>query len=611
MAIALLFCMDLTHSNHVKGFIGVIVDSSSRIAKHLINTDRVQAVLGPRTWEEASRVAELSTQSHVPVLSLADSTPPWATKRWPFLIQASPSKYAQMKTVVAIVQSWGWRRTILIYEDIDPAANGVIPHLSDALREVGAEIIHFVALPPFASSLSEELEKLKRQQCRVLVVHSSLPLALRLFEMAKKMKMIEKDYVWITTDSTTSLVHSISNKATAISSIQGVLGVMSYFPEIRPHFQDFHTRFRRKFSTEHPEEENHEPGIFALEAYDATWVVALAMEEGNRNGQHLLDKILSSEFNGLSGKVQFTERKLARTHIFQIINVIGKNYRELGYWSEELGFSETIDGGAVYNASMENLEQVFWPGAPWTTPRGWTLPTVSNPLRIGVPNGSLTNRFVKVEYDHSTNNYSFTGFSIKVFKEAVEHLPYSLPYEFIPFEGKYDDLVKQVHLKRPSSKFLWPNYSSPSIAKAFITAGPTYKVGGYGFTFPKGSPMLPDMNEALLNITEKGVLRELENSLTASEKCVDVEADNENVSLSPSSFWVLFTFSTATSTAALVIYIVSEKWRIHSFLLELRCIWMLISVAMIHWWLQKRRFSRRVGDAGSPSPVIPQTYALD
>ncbi|KAA8523960.1 hypothetical protein F0562_010609 [Nyssa sinensis] len=405
--------MNTTGINHVKGIVGAILDYSFRIGKEekvamemaiddffnhtnqsfilqlkysqgepikaalfpspplvaatdLINTQRVQAIVGPRTWEEASLVAEVGSQSNVPVLSLADPTPPWATKRWPFLIQASPSQQAQIKAVAAVVQSWGWRRVILIYEDTDSAAIGVIPHLPGALQEVGAEISHFVAIPPLASSsLSEELEKLNRQQCRVFVVHSSLPLALTLFETAKKMKMkmMEKDYVWITTNSTASLVHSIINKATAISSMQGVLGVMSNFPETGPEFQDFHPRFRRKFSAEHPEEDNYEPGIFALQAYDARWAVALAMMETNESGQQLFDKILLTDFNGLSGEIQFTEQKLAPGNVFLIINVIGKSYRELGFWSDGgLGFSESIDEGAIYNADIENLLQVFWPG---------------------------------------------------------------------------------------------------------------------------------------------------------------------------------------------------------------------------------------------------------
>ena len=399
----------------------------------------MQAILGPRSWEEAKLVAEVATQSHVSTLSFADF-PPSAMNRWPFLIQASsPRECIQTKALAAIFQSWGWRRVIVIYEDIESVANGIIPHLYDSLRETGAEISNFTVLSPFitSSSLAKELERLKEEQCRVFVVHMSLPLAKRLFEKAKKMGMMEKDYVWITTDTTTNLVHSLN--LSTIFSMQGVLGIKSYFPESETHFQDFHRRFRDKFGLDYPEEKTHDPGIFAVQAYDATWAVALAVHGGSISGQNLLERILVTDFIGLCGRVKFVERKLAPATVLQIINVVGKSYRELGFWSDGLGFSETIDGKAVFNDSMEILGQVFWPGGPWSIPRGWTPPTTTNPLRIGVPNGDPTNRFVEVVCDNSTNSCSFGGFSIEVFKATVHCLPYYLPYTFIPFDGTYND----------------------------------------------------------------------------------------------------------------------------------------------------------------------------
>ncbi|KAK4577023.1 hypothetical protein RGQ29_027507 [Quercus rubra] len=98
---------------------------------------------------------------------------------------------------------------------------------------------------------------------------------------------------------------------------------------------------------------------------------------------------------------------------------MGKSYRELGFWSNGLGFSESINENAIYSSSMKELGQVFWPGGPWYTPRGWTLPTSAKPLRIGVPVGSI-------------------------FKQTAS-LP--LPYNFFPFNGTYNALVEQIHLK--------------------------------------------------------------------------------------------------------------------------------------------------------------------
>lgn len=96
----------------------------------------------------------------------------------------------------------------------------------ESLQQVGAEISQLVLLPAFAASLSEELMKLKSDQCRVFVVHTSLKLATRLFQSAEQMQMMEKDYAWIATNSVGDLIHSVN--LTTIFSMQGILGVKRY-----------------------------------------------------------------------------------------------------------------------------------------------------------------------------------------------------------------------------------------------------------------------------------------------------------------------------------------------------------------------------------------------
>ncbi|KAF5460937.1 hypothetical protein F2P56_020771 [Juglans regia] len=829
-------------TDNVRGIIGAIVDNSTRIGKEqkvamemaiedvhdrtsqsyalhmknsngepyraalaardLIDQQEVQALLSPQRWEETSLVAEIGNQANIPVLSIADSTPSWATERWPFLLQASPNQNSQMKAIAAIVQSWQWHQVTVIYEDIDSLRSGVMPHLSDALRDVGAEISHLLAISPFSSpSLSKELERLKHEQCRVFVVHLSLSLAMHLFESAKEMSMMEKEYVWITTDPTTGLVHSLNS--TTISSMQGTIGVKSYFPRKDATFQDFYTRFRRKFSSENPEEDNHEPGTFAVLAYDAVWTVCKAMRESS-SSQQLLRKLTLSEFYGLSGKVQFVDRKVAPAHKFLVINVIGKSYQELGFWTNTSGFSATIDERAPYQPSMgSSLGQVFWPGGSSSTPRGWALPTDAKPLMIGVPTKSSFKKYVNVIQDNSANTTHFEGFAIDLFNAAVKILPFYLPYNLTPFDGTYDEIVKQVHLKKfdavvgdvaivskryqhaefthpytesglvmivpvrpqtsdrallfmkPFTKAMWVligliniyngfvvwlierkhcpelkgsgfnqvgallslafttlfslhgeklhsnlsrmamvvwlfvalvltqtytanltsiltvqrleptvtdvellrnrnavvgyckgsfvadylvdvlrihrgnvrNYNSPEdyaqalrsreiaaaflevpLAKLFLAkyckefaiAGPTYKVGGFGFVFPRGSPLLPDVTKALLNVSESGKLRDLEIRMIASQECEDIESIDDISSLNPSSFWVLFVLTAGTSTAALLVYVVCHRR------FGQKTIWRLMLAVMRHWWHRKKSFSRRVS-SNERSSNFPNT----
>ncbi|GMN54436.1 hypothetical protein TIFTF001_023565 [Ficus carica] len=724
-------------------------------ARHLISKKQVQAILGPHSWEETSLVAKVGSENHVPILSFSNATPKWATELWPFLIQASSNKQNQMKAIASIVQSWEWYQVTVIYEE-NSSINDVLPNLFSALKDVGAEITRLVALSPFASpALSEELERLKGDQCRVFVVHMSFQLAFQLFNMARDLKMMEKDYVWITTDPITSLVHSFN--ASTISSMQGVLGVRSYFHDRdnKQRWHDFDQRFRKRFRLEYPKEYNHEPSTFAAQAYDATWAVAQAMRGSrSKEGKILLAKILQ----------------------------MGKSNRVVGFWSDGLGFSKSISEGSNYSSSMKDLGLIFWPGAPWNTPKGWTLPSSNQYLRVGVPSSSMFKQFVDVqqgEGDLGNDNFSFSGFAIEVFKATVEELRFPLPYKFFPFNGTYDELVEQIHLKKfdavvgdvaivanryqhaeftypytqaglvmivpvqsntankawlflkPFTKTMWilivvvniyngfvvwliernhclelngsrldqigaliwlafstlftlhggslhshltrmtmlvwlfvalvitqtytanltsmltvqqlepdfgalqssnslvgycrgsflKNYlsdvlgfhrnriksfnSQEEIAQAlrsreiaaiylevpvanlflarycedFTKVEPTYKVGGFGFAFPRGSPLLPSISEALLKVSESGELQELEGNMLESEKCTEEKDDYYNTpSLSLKSFWVLFLFTVGTSTFALVLYIIV----VNKSTMKLRVIWWLMTIVIRH-----------------------------
>lgn len=121
--------------------------------------------------------------------------------------------------------------------------------------------------------------------------------------------------------------------------------------------------------------------------------------------------------------------------------------------------------------------------------------------------------------------------------------------------------------------------------------------------FPRGSQLLPSVSQAMLKVSESGKLQDLENAMLASEKCTDIEPDDEplSLSLSPSYFWVLFVFTGGTSSMALAIYI----FRACISVSEHKAIWKLMMAVMKQWWNKKRRFSRRVSEIAESTPGNP------
>ncbi|KAK1416740.1 hypothetical protein QVD17_25856 [Tagetes erecta] len=409
---------------------------------NLIDTYKAKAIIGLQTMEEVVSVGAISSEKHIPTFSLLDSVPQWTLDQFGYLIQASPSQLAQVNAFVAIMESCGWNRFTFIYEDINSASSQIIPHLMESIKQSGVQMINIVKVSPLAasSSLLEQLGMIHSGPCRVFLVHTSLETGIRLFHNTQMMGMMKTGYVWITTNLITDLLHTV-NSSTFLT-MQGVVGIGSFFPDTGSRFHDFSSKFQAKFKSEQPKEHNNMPGIFAVQAYDATWIAALALTVENMSALTFVDTVSLQSFVGISGElVKIVNKKPAASQVFNIINVVGKYYRQLGFWSEGLGFSEVINDRAMYDASLQKLGPIFWPGRPLHTPTGQA------PLRVGVPTMALYKKFVQVKYDDKDHNFTCTGYSIELFKEIVRRLPYNVAYEFYPFNGSYDHFVKQVYLK--------------------------------------------------------------------------------------------------------------------------------------------------------------------
>ncbi|XP_078438796.1 glutamate receptor 2.9-like isoform X2 [Wolffia australiana] len=91
----------------------------------------------------------------------------------------------------------------------------------------------------------------------------------------------------------------------------------------------------------------------------------------------------------------------------------------------------------------------------------------------------------------------------------------------------------------------------------YAMVGPTYKTNGFGFAFPKGSLILPDVSRAVLNFTESKVFEELERKAYGTKDCPAESFKMAPRSLELCNFGGLFLITGATSGGALLVFLVS------------------------------------------------------
>ncbi|XP_022144166.1 glutamate receptor 2.6-like isoform X2 [Momordica charantia] len=434
-------------------------------ALDLITHKKVEAMFGTLTREEVSTIYELHKPSmNIPIISLSTASLVQPSTIMPIqtssFIQMANDITHQTRCIAAVVGQFRWRRVTALYENKnggDFTTNmAILKLLSDSLRDFNSEIEnhHDFSLSDPEPLIEEKLMNLSRNTNRVFIlVQSSVELATLLFTKAKKLNMMENGYVWIVGDDMANLLDSLDSAA--FSDLQGVIGCKIYFEETKNRlFKKFKTKFRRNYMSKFSEDEGRgDPSIFALRAYDACTAVASALDElqGRPSGQQWPQKVLESKFEGVSGVVSFKKGILSQLPTFQIINVFGKGYKEIAFWSPELGFfdkfsQQTSTNARTGNASFNFSSLVFWPGNARSVPKGWDFSNLKKPLRIGVSTKAAFQEFVRVNYNH-TNGPHFSGFSISVFQKVAANLPYFLPYKFLPYNDSYDSLLQKVHNK--------------------------------------------------------------------------------------------------------------------------------------------------------------------
>ncbi|KAL4565880.1 hypothetical protein LXL04_029986 [Taraxacum kok-saghyz] len=442
----------------------------------LLKNAKVMAIFGPQKSSHAAFVLDIAQRSKVPMISPA-TNPDLSPIRNPYFIRIANPSSTQAQPIAALVKSFGWREVVFVYEDTD-FGRGAIPFLFDAMVNISTQV-KYRALLPLSSSddrILEELYKLKTMQTRVFVVHMLPALASRFFKKANEIGMMGEGYAWIITDVLTGLLHQLDPDD--INSMQGVLGVKPY---IQPSNQlkKFERRWRRRFRKEYPNIDRVELDMFGIWSYDS--IVGLAMafkrvgtelsttfKEPKKSstdlysigisemGSIFLPLIRNISLKGTSGDFQVVNGQL-QLHVYEIVNVIGKGEKHIGFWNSRHGISNRLisnNQSSYHKTSKDDMGTIVWPGDTAQSPKGWEIPTGEDKLlRVGIPAKGGFVEFIEANIDPKTKSVNASGYVIDIFKAVIDAMPYHVPYHFIPYEnpngeriGDYNDLVYQIVL---------------------------------------------------------------------------------------------------------------------------------------------------------------------
>ncbi|CAK9148177.1 unnamed protein product [Ilex paraguariensis] len=111
------------------------------------------------------------------------------------------------------------------------------------------------------------------------------------------------------------------------------------------------------------------------------------------------------------------------------------------------------------------------------------------------------------------------------------------------------------------------------------TNGITHRFGGFGFVFPKGSPIADVVSQAILTLSENGRLEQLEaHRFSLSPECLNSQKLDKIDSLSWQSFWGLYLCSAVTSTICYVLFATRQSYTGHITLIYSTMLYKLVGL---------------------------------
>ncbi|KAM3276031.1 hypothetical protein ACQJBY_044417 [Aegilops geniculata] len=431
------------------------VITAAYAADELINGKVEAIIISPRTSSEAELFADLAKRSHIPILSFSGSSPTSGPSTARFLVHTAANTNSQAAPIAAILEAFEWRAAVVLHEESAEGV-GIVSALVHEFQGHGHSIrgvMDSVGVPADAtdSRLDAVLLAAKKMPPRVFVVHMPSALAARLFHRAMAAGMVSEGYAWIATSA-------VGDEADGLSPgdagcMQGVVSLRNHV-EATDQARNFSRRFRVRFRQENlgTDDTVHDPSVpvWLLCSYDTVWALATAAETSRRATQAataLADALLDTRLHGLAGSFRLVDGQPQTTAAYEIVNVIGKGARTIGFWTPEAGISTSL-----YPRSGKQLKQVIWPGETAAVPTGWSETPSGHPLRVAVPVKRGFRQFVNISGDPRMERATtITGYCIDVFHAATAKLAYPVAYQYVPVNHSsesYDALVNLVHEKK-------------------------------------------------------------------------------------------------------------------------------------------------------------------
>ncbi len=254
------------------------------IAEKLISLYRAQIILEGVCSDVARALTPLAAEEKVVLISAVSSD---ATLSSPWMFRTIPSDSAEAVFAADLLLQQKQRKVAMIYQN-DESGISAKNTFAQKLAARGGTMVAEDSFEKGSLQFVDQLETIADSEATAAYIALPSPTTARLFLQQRQERGISIPIYgskWFKSSEVSELGEA-TERLTVISPRLGNVG----------------------FITKYKETYGEEPGVFAAQGYDAYKALASVIQQGARSSEEIREALLSIEFQGSSGFVNFDER---------------------------------------------------------------------------------------------------------------------------------------------------------------------------------------------------------------------------------------------------------------------------------------------------------------
>ncbi|KAL3909371.1 MAG: hypothetical protein SGPRY_009451, partial [Prymnesium sp.] len=358
----------------------IFVDSGSDSSETLLAYSQLtasnppHAIVGPKLPAAAAGVSSASTIQQLPICSLSSETTLSNKLLYPYVVRTFPSNAAFSAIVLSAMESLGYRRVALLYDEGDAYLQAFA---TDLRRRDGGSIveisIHITFVGGFTESYASAASALSLSSLNIVLLGARDIHLLGLLSVAQAEGVWGEGYVWFSSDlpSTVVVAQHAALGLSRAAAVRLLSGMMVSKPSALG--TEGFARYLRSFTSQQPADCSNElfnvseyPKMmeeanvwdFGASVYDCVIALALGMAQTlfPQNGIELSRVVSGLTFDGASGDMQFDPETADRAS--SVVSIAFFN------WQEREGelVDQYVSRYSLMSGVVDEDVEVVWPG---------------------------------------------------------------------------------------------------------------------------------------------------------------------------------------------------------------------------------------------------------